>query len=124
MLVTFLTPLAIGLLLTLGFGVWLGLRGQPYHGWLFNIHKLIALGIVVFTIYQLYQLSLVLVFPAEMTALLIIAALCVVVLFTTGALMSIGVVRYRLWRAIHIVAPILLVAALAGVAYWLAIPIA
>ena len=52
----FITP-GIAFLLTLAFGLWLSLAGKPYNGLLFNTHKLIALGAVVVTSMQIYQVS-------------------------------------------------------------------
>jgi hypothetical protein len=45
-------PTGIFFLLTVAFGLWLSRTGKPYNGVLFNIHKLIALGVVIFTVMQ------------------------------------------------------------------------
>ena len=36
-------------LFTIGTGIWLSNSGKPYNTLIFNIHKLIALGTVIFT---------------------------------------------------------------------------
>jgi hypothetical protein len=89
--------------LTLAFGFWLSHIGKPYHGLLFNAHKLIALGGVVLAGIQLSKLLhspnwLLLI-------LLVVAALCVIALFASGALMSAGKLEYALMLTIHRIAP-------------------
>jgi len=107
----FLLP-GIAFILTLAFGFWLSHVGKPYNGFLFNIHKLIALGAVVATVIQLVKLlkgadSLALVIVS-----LVVAALCVIALFASGALMSMGKLDYALMLTVHRVAPVILVVAI------------
>jgi hypothetical protein len=114
----FITP-AILFLLTLGFGFWLSATGKPYNGLLFNVHKLIALAAVILTAIRFYN-------PlngAETQALLIVvialAGVCVVALFVTGALMSIGNPAYSLLRTIHRIAMAVAALAMAATGYLL-----
>ena len=112
----FIIP-GIALLLTLAFGVWVSNTGKPYNGILFNIHKLIALGTVVLAIIQLTQTlkgtdSLVLII-----ILLVLAGVCVVALFATGALMSMDKLDYTLMLVIHRVASAGIVVSMAVVVY-------
>jgi hypothetical protein len=94
-------------LLTLVFGFWLSHAGKPYNGLLFNVHKLIALGCVVLAG---IQFSKTLHAPnGLLIALLAVLALCVIVLFASGALMSAGKLDYALMLTIHRVAPVVLV---------------
>ena len=107
----FLTP-GLVFLLTLAFGFWLSQRGKPYNGLLFNFHKLIALGAVILAGRQVYLLfnpgSGAILFIA-----LLVAAICSVALFASGALMSAAKLDYRLLLTIHRIAPAaLLVAAI------------
>ncbi|MBN1428805.1 MAG: hypothetical protein JXB07_10500, partial [Anaerolineae bacterium] len=109
----------IALLLTLVFGIWLSSSGKPYNGILFNIHKLIALGAVIAAVIQLSKVlkgadSLTLII-----ALLVVAGLCAIALFASGALMSMEKMDYRLTLTIHQIAPVVMVIALALVAYLL-----
>ena len=119
MLARFVVP-GIALLLTLVFGFWLQNSGKPYNGILFNIHKLIALAAVILTAVQLYPIIKGSE-PQALSILLIIAAgLGVVVLFVTGAIMSIRKEANDLPRIIHNVALVLVVITLGATIYLLA----
>jgi hypothetical protein len=103
-------------LLTLAFGFWLSRLGKPYNNMLFNVHKLIALGTVIVLVVQLFKMlqtadSLVMVI-----ALLGVAALCVMALFISGMLMSLGKLAYSLTLTIHRIASGLLMVVMAVVA--------
>lgn len=101
---------AILFALTVAFGFWLSHVGKPYHGILFNVHKLMALGGVVLAG---IQLSKTLDAPAwQLMAWLVVSALCVMALFISGALMSAGKLDYAWMLAIHRVAPLGLAACL------------
>ena len=93
-------------ILTISFGFWLSKVGKPYNGLLFNIHKLVALGAVVWVAIQITK---TLQHPDWLLiASLIAAALCVVALFVSGALMSAGQLDYARMLSIHRVAPVVL----------------
>ena len=105
------------LMLTMAFGFWLSHTGKPYNGLLFNLHKLIALGAVVYTAIQVSKVFE----PADSLTLLIVllvVAVCIVALFASGALMSMGKLDYTLTLTIHRIAPVVLVITL-GVAVYL-----
>jgi len=114
----FLAP-GILLLLTLVFGVWLSLSGKPYNGILFNIHKLIALSAVVVTGIQLYQLFKGTPIQVPLIVLIILAGLCVLALFFSGAMMSTGKLDYQLMLTIHRIALILITLVMAVTVYLL-----
>jgi hypothetical protein len=103
-------------ILTLVFGFWLSRLGKPYNGILFNVHKLIALGAVVVTAIQMVKLLRGMEIQALVIVLLVVAALCVIALFVSGALMSAGKLEYNLMLAIHRVASFVLVTGLGLVA--------
>ena len=109
----------IAFLLTLAFGLWVSYSGKPYNGILFNIHKLIALGAVIVTIVQLSRMLT----PADSMALIIVllvlAGICVVALFATGALMSMGKLNYDVTLTVHKIAPVVMALAMALVVYLL-----
>jgi hypothetical protein len=107
-------------LLTLAFGVWLSLAGKPYNGILFNIHKLIALGAVIFTAVQLFKVLKGTGLQIVPILLIVVAVACVITLFATGALMSMGKLDYDVMLTIHKVAPILVAIAMAVTMYLLA----
>lgn len=104
----FIAP-GILFLLTLLFGFWLSHAGKPYNGLLFNVHKLIALGAVVLAILQLTKIPNLLT-PVSLVAVgLVLAALSVIALFASGALMSAEKLDYALMLTIHRIAPVVLV---------------
>jgi len=114
----FSTP-TIGFLITVTFGLWLSKVGKPYNGVLFNVHKLVALGTVILTFVQVYK-SLKIIEPQSLLAIsIVITVMCVVALFTSGAFLSIGNVKYETVKLIHNVAPVILVLAMGGVIYLL-----
>jgi hypothetical protein len=104
-------------LVTLVFGVWLSRSGKPYNGILFNMHKLIALGAVIVTAISIYQAIRSAEIQGLLVALIGLAGVCVVALFVTGALMSVGHPAHDILRAIHSVAPFVMVIALAAMIY-------
>jgi hypothetical protein len=106
--------------LTLIFGFWLSHAGKPYNGWLFNVHKLIALGGVIAVVIQLTKIPNLL-SPFSLVAVcLVLAAISTIALFASGALMSADKLRYALMLTIHRGALILIVLAL--VASFLSFP--
>ena len=114
-----ITP-GIIFLLTLASGIWLGLAGKPLNGAIFNLHKLIALAAVVLAGIQVARGLTGIQTPAWLVGLLALAALCVAALFATGALMSLGKLDYRRLRAVHNIAPAVLVLAMGVLVYLLA----
>lgn len=106
-------------LLTLVFGFFVSRSGKPYNGILFTLHKLIALGTVVFTVLRLFKVRSSMDSTTLMIALLVMAAICVVALFASGALMSMGRLDYTRMRTIHRIAPVVLLGAVAWVVYLL-----
>ncbi|PKN93995.1 MAG: hypothetical protein CVU44_06225 [Chloroflexi bacterium HGW-Chloroflexi-6] len=114
------TILGILFVLTVAFGFWLSHLGKPYNGILFNIHKLVALGAVIVAISQLFKMITVANPISLVVVFLILAAICTLVLFASGALMSAGKLDYTLMLTIHRVAPVLLTIAMAMAGYLLA----
>ncbi len=94
----------IGFLITVAFGFWLGMIGKPYNGILFNIHKLIALSVVILASLQVYKIFKVI----EPQSLLLVSlagvVICVLALFASGAFLSIGNVKYETAKLIHNIA--------------------
>jgi hypothetical protein len=80
---------------------------------LFNLHKLIALGAVILAGRQVYLLMAAFSGTTLIIAL-VIAAICIIALFISGALMSAAKLDYRLLLTIHRIAP----AALLVAAVW------
>jgi hypothetical protein len=114
----FIIP-AIGYLLTLAFGLWVSHIGKPYNGLLFNVHKLLALGTVILTVIRLVKALKTVDASALIIVSLIVAAVCVIALFLTGAFMSIGNLDYTLVLTIHRIALALVGVSTALVVYLL-----
>ena len=93
-------------LLTLAFGVWLSNSGKPYNGVLFNIHKLIALGAVIVTAVQVYPALTNVRVQVLIIALVVVAGLCVVALFASGTLLSLGKPMNGAMLLVHQIAPV------------------
>jgi hypothetical protein len=110
----------IAFILTLAFGVWLSLMGKPYNGVIFNIHKLSALAAVILTAVQIYRALTV---PGGLQnlpiLLIVLAVACLVVLFASGALMSLDKWSYKILLALHQVGPAVALIAVALAVYLL-----
>ena len=106
-------------LLTLVFGFWLSHTDKPLNPVLFNIHKLIALAMVVLTVIQFSKLLKGMNAQALIIVLLVTTALCVIALFATGALMSVGKLDYEMLHLVHKIAPVVLAVGLAAALFLL-----
>ena len=106
-------------ILTLASGVWLTRSGKPLNTAIFTIHKLIALGAAVAATIQTYQVLKTAQTPAILIALLVVAGVCVLALFATGALLSVDRPAYRILLTVHNIAPVLAVIVMALAVYLL-----
>ena len=106
----FLIP-GIIFMLTLAFGFWLSIKGKPYNGALFNVHKLLALGAVIAAGIQVAQMLRSVGMQTLVVILWIVVGLSVVALFTSGAVMSMEKLDYSVMRATHRIAPVVLILA-------------
>ena len=78
------------LLIVVGFGFWISNIGKPYDGWLFNIYKLVALGLAILVGIRIYRLDPISAFPNPVLLLIGLAGLGVIAMFFgTGAIMII-----------------------------------
>jgi hypothetical protein len=105
-LMKFAAP-GIAFLFTLIFGFWLSNSGKPYNGVLFNFHKLMALGAVILTTVQIYKIISPMETQTLTILLIVLVGLSVVVLFATGAFMSLEKFNYGFIVFIHRVSPVL-----------------
>lgn len=96
------------LLITLASGVWLSRAGRPLNGLLVTLHKLIALAAVVTAGIQFARLMKI-ASPALGMVFLGIAAISVLALFASGALLSQVKPAAKIMLRIHQIAPVLLV---------------
>ena len=114
----FVTPI-IGFLLTIASGIWLSRVGRPLNVFIFTVHKLIALAAVIFTTMQIYNIFKSGEVQSIITALIVIAGLCVLALFVSGAIMSIGLKAYDLLLNIHKASVFLMAASMVLMIYFL-----
>jgi hypothetical protein len=115
----FILP-GILLLSTFAFGLWLSRLGKPYNGILFNIHKLAALGMVIWMAIQTNSILQGANVRGMFIGLAATCVVCVIALFATGAFMSIGNLSHAPLLTIHKIAFALLPFAAAGMVYSLA----
>jgi hypothetical protein len=110
---------AVLAVLTLLTGLWVSRLGKPYNTWVFNLHKLIAvamivvIGISVFNLYKTLE-------PQSILVLAVIAAsgLLLISLVVTGGLLSLDI-SPQISLRIHQVFPLLALAASAVTLYML-----
>lgn len=88
-------------LVTVGFGFWVSKVGKPYNGLLFNIHKLIALSAVILTGIRIFNLDPISTFAHLVIIIFSLAAIGVISIFATGAVMSIQDQEIRIPHLIH-----------------------
>lgn len=91
-----------GLIIVMILGFVLTKLGKPYNGFVFNIHKLVALGIIVLTVIHVRKHLVVADAGALMVVMMILMIVCTIALFATGAMLSIGKIDQVLLRNIHL----------------------
>jgi hypothetical protein len=125
--------LMIGLLFltTIGAGIWLSRSGRPLNPLIFNLHKFLALGAVIYSavrVYQFIKSSGVTVRLADLfssqglfTILILATSLLVIALFATGAFLSRPKPANPALKAIHITGTVLILFSAAGLIYQLSV---
>ena len=93
-------------LFTIVTGIWLSNSGKPLNALIFNIHKLIALGSVIFTVILIRNLLKDVEIKTVILILIIVTGLFVLTLFISGALLSLGKPVNNIILTIHSVTPI------------------
>jgi hypothetical protein len=107
--------------LTLASGIWLSSIGKPLNTIIFTLHKLIALAAVILTGIQVYKTLQEMGIQALPMVLIVLTGLCVIALFVTGALLSLGKPVDEVLLTIHKIAPVLALLAMTGAIYLLTI---
>ena len=95
--------------LTVILGFWLSRLGKPYHQIVFNIHKLIALAAVVMVGLQFSNWFKSGEVQPEGILMVVLLAIMTIILFASGALMSLDKGNYKLLQWTHRIVPIVLV---------------
>ena len=101
-------------LITVGFGFWLRGKGRPYNTALFNIHKLIALAGFVLVVLRLRSGFLAGGLSGWMAVVLVGAGLSALMLFATGAVMSIRKEEPGIALFFHRAGPVIITLCLIG----------
>ena len=100
-------------------GIWLSNSGKPLNATIFTIHKLIALGSVVFIAVVIRNLLKNAEINNVILTLIIVTGLSVLTLFISGALLSLGKPVNNIISTIHSVTPIPTVITTAVIIYLL-----
>ena len=100
-------------------GIWLSNYGKPLNTTIFTIHKLIALGSVIFIAMVIRNLLKNVEINNVILTLIIVTGFSVLVLFVSGALLSLGKPLNNIILTIHSVTPILTVITTAMTIYLL-----
>lgn len=84
------------------FGFLLSRHGKPYSDILLTIHKVVALAIIIYSYLYIKQHTSVVLNNFWLVLFLVISLICILALFITGALLSIGKVDYFMLKKIHL----------------------
>lgn len=101
-------------------GIWLSNSGKPLNTTIFTIHKLIALGSVIFIAMVIRNLLKNVEIKTVILTLIIVAGFSVLVLFVSGVFLSLGKPVNNIMLTIHGVTPIPTVITTAVTIYLLA----
>lgn len=104
------------ILLTIILGILLHKAGKPYNTALFTIHKLAAVSFVVLLVIVLSNSMKLFGFQFSSGLLLITAALAIIALFLSGAMMSIGKMHETMF-IIHRASTLVFVVCIAWILY-------
>lgn len=86
---------------TIGSGIWLHNLGKPLNSLVFTLHKLIALGVVIFGGINIVQRMKGMELSVGWIILFFLAILSVLILFVTGALLSMDKPYHQTLLLIH-----------------------
>ena len=119
MSITKLVIIGLLFLFTIGTGIWLSNSGRPLNNILFNIHKLIALISVIYTVVIIRNIIKNMDVKSLIIVLIIFSALFIIALFVTGALLSPGKPANDLLLIIHNISMVLLVISIIAMFYFI-----
>ena len=100
-------------------GFWLSRLGKPYAVIVFTIHKLLALGALLFLGRLVYQAQQAAALQSMPLLAIAITALCLLALFVTGALISLEKVMPAILLRLHHVLPYLSVVSVGCTLYFI-----
>ncbi len=106
-------------ILVFGFGFWLSRTGKPYNGLIFNFHKLISLGAVIFLAVIVKQAQQAEPLGTAQIAMIVLAAACFLATIATGGVISALKEPPEWAHRLHQVLPYLTALSTAGMIYLL-----
>ncbi len=104
--------------LTIASGIWLTHSGKPLNPIIFNVHKLMALASVIFTIVIITNFFKSTPISSLIVLVVVGAIISVLVIFISGALISVGKFSEKILLIIHNISTIAIVVSI-GVLIWL-----
>ncbi|TYB94779.1 MAG: hypothetical protein FXF54_05500 [Kosmotoga sp.] len=103
-----ITIVGVLLFLTIFFGIWLSNLGRPLNTALFSIHKLVAVGFVVFGFFAIRALTKEIDnIDSILKLFIILAVISTITLFVTGGLLSFDRFANKFTIMVHALSPIL-----------------
>ena len=100
-----ITGTGLLLLFTIITGFWLSYSGRPLNNGIFTIHKLIAVGAVIFMVITMKSMLKTADNRGVLSILVTVAGLSTLALFVSGALLSIKSQASNVWLIVHRVSP-------------------
>ena len=95
-------------LLTIGSGIWLSKLGKPYNSLIFNLHKFIALGFIIYNFVIVKNLFKSIDVNGIMWLLIIVSMVSALTLIATGGILSIKDEIKDSWILVHKIASVIL----------------
>jgi len=89
------------------FGFWLSRSGKPYNGIIFTIHKLVALGAVIYLLTTVFKVPQAAFLNPTNTIFIALSVFCFLVLFVSGVLLSLDKAMPLIVVRLHHVTPYL-----------------
>lgn len=100
-------------------GIWLSRTGKPYSMAIFNLHKLIALGAIVFLALSINAIRPVTTFETTQIIAIVVTAACFLVTIISGGLIAIDKPMPGILAVIHKLSPYLTALSTAAMLYLL-----
>ena len=99
---------------TIGSGVWLSKLGKPYGTLIFNVHKFVALGFIVYSFVVIKNLIKTIDTTTAMWFLILLSGVLILTLLATGGIVSASQEIKKALVVVHKISSILLLISLSG----------
>jgi ABC-type transport system involved in multi-copper enzyme maturation permease subunit len=111
--------IGLAFLLAFALGYTLSRVGKPYPLFVFTVHKLITLGIIVYLGMTIFKLNQIAPLSSIHIAIIIITGLCFVATMATGAMLSVDKTVPEVVHKLHQITPYLTMLSTSAVLYLL-----